>query len=273
MIGRAGGRAAGQMHVCQGVQLHSRRMDQPLNPAQADAALRILRAGDTATAAARYAKIKPAAVYAEARRNPDFLLALAGHDPYGVSAARYIQQADYIRHLALGLTHTEAVRILFKGDGGRVAKWRQTQPEFAIAADAARRLNPPAVRRRREHRFTPHRVRLFLDALRNGTPTTLAAEDAGVTPAVIYQRRRRDAGFRVLMDAARTEGGYQGRQPPTYATQDQWDRFAKELTKGKTLRRAALDAGIEPTTVYKRRSRDEEFRRATARFHRYNRTR
>lgn len=241
-------------------------MDQPpLNPTQADAALRILRAGDTATAAAQYAGVKPAAVYAQALHDPDFLLALAGHDPFAYEAPRLLQQADYIRLLAVGLTPTEAARVLFHGDG-RVGKWHADQPEFSLAVAAVRRLNPPAVRRRREHRFTPHRVRVFLDALRTGMSAKGAAEEAGITSAVIYQRRRRDSHFAKLMDDARLEAGYQPPAPGKPIGEEQWERMFAELKRGKTIPRAARDAGIDPSTVYKKRHRDPAFRQRTNRF-------
>lgn len=240
-------------------------MDQAtLDPGQTELAVKMLRVGNTATDAAEMIGVKPAVVYATARDNDDLLLALAGHDPYAYDAEKILQQAKYVGLLALGFTPTQAARVLFHGDE-RVKGWRQANPVFADVADHARSMNPPAIRHRREHRFTPHRVRVFLQALEDGMPATHAAEEAGITNAVIYQRRRRDAVFRAAMDSAR--GRARARTPrPEQITEEQWTTFQRGVEDGMTLRRAALAAGIEPQRIYDRRRAEAAFRQQTDRW-------
>lgn len=238
---------------------------QPLTPWQRDTALKTLRVGNTATHAAELIQARPADVYAAARTDTDLLLALAGHDPYAGTSQRRLDQADYIRLMALGLTPTEAARVLFHGDE-RVKDWRQTDPGFARVADDARLLNAPASRRRREHTFTPERVKVFLDGIRAGLSVVRASEEAGVTNAVIYQRRRRDAHFREAMDAARAERERLHRASPAAVGEGQWEAFREHLRTGMTMRRAAQEAGINPQTVYERRRADLHFRAVTDRW-------
>lgn len=244
-------------------------MDQAttLTNEQADLVIKMLRVGNTATDAAEMAQVKPAAIYSAARDGAtDILLALAGHDPYAYDAQQMLQQAQYVGLLALGFTPTQAARVLFHGDE-RVKGWRTSKPGFAEVSDAVRRLNPPRLRQRREHRFTPYRVGLFLKALEDGMPATLAAEEAGITNAVVYQRRRRDCVFKDAMEAARAKG--KARQVETPAvTEEQWKTFAKGVQEGMTLRRAAMEADIHPQRIYDRRRADEVFRRATDRWRR-----
>jgi len=237
----------------------------PLTNDQADMVIKMLRVGNTATDAAEMINVKPAAVYAAARTDTDVQLALAGHDPYAYDADKILQQAQYVGLLALGFTPTQAARILFHGDE-RVKGWRQNSPAFAEAAEAARRMNPPALRQRREHRFTPHRVRLFLKAVEDGMIINLAAEEAGITNAVIYQRRRRDSVFRDAMDAARARARARRAPDPTEISEEQWEALRAGVQEGMTLRRAALRADIPPQRVYDRRRADELFRRATDRW-------
>lgn len=241
-------------------------MDQAtLTPEQTETAVRMLRLGNTATDAAAMADVKPAQLYAAARHDQDLLLALAGHDPYAYDASQTLEQADYIRLMALGLTPTQASRVLFHGDE-RVKSWRSQNEEFAKAADYTRRLHPPRLRQRREHRFTPYRVGLFLTALEQGLPVTRAAEEAGITNAVVYQRRRRDAQFRDSMDQARARAAAPQRAEATVVLEEQWVRFRRGVANGMTLRRAALGAGIPPQRVYDRRRSDPAFRADTDRW-------
>lgn len=237
---------------------------KPLTEDQAREVVMHLRVGRTATEAARFIHVKPARVYAAARTNTDLLLALAGHDPYAQDSATILQQADYLRLLAIGLRPGEAERVLWHGSE-RVKKWRTESRLFGEVADFVRRLRPPELGRRREHRFNAYRVSLFLSALRDGLPVVRAAEEAGITNAVVYQRRRRDATFRDLMDAARKEAGAVTPRPRQPVPEDRWKVFRATLEHGATLRKAALVAGIEPTTVYKRRIRDAAFREDTNR--------
>jgi hypothetical protein len=242
-------------------------MDQAdaLTPWQLETAIKMLRVGSTATEAAELIDAKPATLYATARTSTDLLLALAGHDPYAYDADQILQQADYIRLMAMGFTPTQAARVLFHGDE-RIKGWRQKNETFARVADYARRLHPPRLVQRRERRFTPHRVRVFLEALRDGMTTVMAAEDAGITHAVIYQRRRRDASFRQAMDAARAEGLAHREPKGPVITEAQWEKFWRGLEAGMTLRRAAWGADINPQMIYDRRRADEQFRQATNRW-------
>jgi hypothetical protein len=242
-------------------------MDQAtLTPAQAEAVITALRVGNTATEAAAHADVKPAQVYAAARDGQtDILLALAGHDPYAYDAEQILQQAQYVGLMALGFTPTQASRVLFHGDE-RVKGWRVKRPLFAEVADHARRMNPPELRRRREHRFTPHRVKVFLKALADGLTAIQASEEAGITNAVVYQRRRRDAAFRQAMDEARARAATRAPAPLPRVTAGQWETFERGVQNGMTLRRAALGAGIDPQRIYDRRRTDQVFRRLTDRW-------
>lgn len=241
-------------------------MDQAtLTPAQTELAVKMLRVGNTATDAAEMIEAKPRAVYAAALHDDDLLLALAGHDPWAYDAEKILQQARYVGLLALGFTPTQAARVLFHGDE-RVKGWRQASPVFAEVCDSARRLNPPKLRQRREHRFTPYRVKLFLQAMEEGMYATRAAEEAGITNAVVYQRRRRDAVFRDAMNAARAKGRARRAAHTVTITEEQWERFGRGVRDGMTLRLAAQRADIPPQRVYDRRRTDEEFRQATDRW-------
>ncbi|MFC4328378.1 hypothetical protein ACFPC0_11120 [Streptomyces andamanensis] len=237
---------------------------KPLDEEQIQAVITHLRIGRTAAEAARAIRVKAARVYAAARDNTDVALALAGHDPYAPGAAQAAQQADYIRLLALGFKPGEAERVLWRG-GERVKKWRQNDEAFARISDAVRELRPPEVHRRREHRFTPDRVTLFLEALKSGCTVVEACEEAGVASAVVYQRRRRDGTFREAMDALRTTASRTFPHQRLPHPQERWDEFLERLSTGVPLRRAALETGIEPSTVYKRRARSSAFREQTDR--------
>lgn len=239
----------------------------PLDSWQYDTALKMLRVGATPTEAAEMIEVPAAALYAVARNDTDLLLALAGHDPYARGSRRKAEQAQYIGLLALGLTPTQASRVLFHGDE-RVKEWRAQDRDFAQIADGARVMNPPPVARRREHRFSPDRVRVFLDALRGGSTVVAAAEEAGVTNATIYQRRRRDKSFRDAMDAARAAARERPRPETEFITEDQWVDFRRGLEAGMTLRRSAIGADIHPQRVYDRRRHDPEFRLACERWRR-----
>jgi hypothetical protein len=239
--------------------------EEGLTAWQLEMAVKMLRVGNTATEAAELVDCKPGQLYAAARQHDDLLLALAGHDPYAYDAQQMLQQARYVGLLALGMRPTQAARVLFHGDE-RVKGWRQKNATFAQVADYVRRLNPPKLLQRREHRFTPHRVKLFLDALREGMTAIRAAEEAGITNAVIYQRRRRDSAFRAAMDAARAQGLAHRERRRVYVTEAQWIDFRAGVEAGMTLRKAAKEADIEPQMVYDRRSTDPEFRAATDRW-------
>lgn len=271
-VGRAVGRPPGSIRADQpwlsvgGPML--RPMDQaasPLTPEQTAIVIKMLRVGYTATDAAETIGHKPGTVYAAAQHDTDVLLALAGHDPYAYDAQQTLQQAMYVGLMALGFTPTQASRVMFHGDE-RVKGWRAANPAFAEVADYARRMNPPKVRHRREHRFTPHRVKVFLRALGEGMTATRAAEEAGITNAVVYQRRRRDAGFREVMDATRATAKKRRPDALPAIPQERWEEFQRGVRDGMTLRRAALGAGIAPQRVYDRRRTDEEFRQATDRW-------
>ncbi|MFF9265811.1 hypothetical protein [Streptomyces longwoodensis] len=239
-------------------------MDQAtlLTPDQIETAVADLRVGRTATEAADAAGVTPDMLYAAARHNGDLLLALAGQDPYAQGAEQALQQADYVRLMALGFKPTEAARVLFHGDE-RVKGWRAKNPNFARIADTVRELCPPTLTQRREHRFTSDRIRVFLEGVTQGLTTPKAAERAGVTAAVIYQRRRRDRAFREAMEAARARALELNTPPPPPVSDEQWQAFRHHLASGKTLRRAALDSGIKPQRVYDRRSSDHAFRMET----------
>ncbi|MGW4689682.1 hypothetical protein ACWEPM_32985 [Streptomyces sp. NPDC004244] len=201
-------------------------------------------------------------VFTAARTDTDLTLLLAGTDPDGPGAAGVTARADYLRLLALGRTPSLAAQVLLDG-AGQASHWRQDDPAFARACDAAKAMaaQPSSAR---TNRFTPARRRAFLTHLESGLSVTAAAAETGITTAVIYQRRKRDAAFAAAMDTAHQHRPHPQARTPS-ASQEQWQVFFETLRTGVALRQAALAAGIRPEAVYDRRRTDADFARRTDR--------
>ncbi|MFJ3673625.1 hypothetical protein ACIPSE_45010 [Streptomyces sp. NPDC090106] len=146
-------------------------------------------------------RVERAAVWATAATDTRLVVALAGRNPDAPEEAARLARADYLRLLALGLTPSRAELIIGAGHPGG---WR-SDPLYAAACDAVSAASAP-YGYIGQVRFTPQRVREFLDALRAGATVKAAAATAGITTPAVYQRRRRDNTFAVAMDAARDEG-------------------------------------------------------------------
>ncbi|MFJ3205678.1 hypothetical protein [Streptomyces sp. NPDC086989] len=198
-------------------------------------------------------------VFTAARTDTALALLLAGTDPEELGAAGIIERAEYVRLLALGCTPSLAAQILFEG-AGKAGGWRSEDPAFARACDAAGELGAGRSAPARSPRFTPERRRAFLDHLEAGLSVTAAAAEVGITTAVVYQRRKRDAAFAAAVDTAHQA---RPRTPDTTPNADEWEAFFAHLRPGVALRQAALAAGIRPEAVYHRRRADRAFARRT----------
>ncbi len=231
----------------------------PLPPAQVRAAVDALRTGLKPHEVADRLGLSVRSLYWAARQHDRLALALAGRDPDAHGARGDIARADYVRLLALGCSPTLAAHILTDGTN-QPQRWRQVSPGFAEVCDAA---ETALVKRTgaRGPRFTPDRVIAFLEGLREGRSVVVAAAEIGITTAAVYQRRRRDEVFRRGMDRAVQEAA--AHAPAPSPAQQKWEEFMRHLLDGKNLRGAAMGAGLTPETVYRRRYRDEEFRRET----------
>ncbi|MGW4788594.1 hypothetical protein [Streptomyces sp. NPDC004230] len=159
-----------------------------------------LRTGQAVDEAVAALSLDLSAVWATARTSTRLTIALAGRDPDAVDERSRIARADYLRLLALGVTPSRAELILGAGHAGG---WRGDSRAFAQACDAVAAVAAPYGYTGMT-RLTTERVSRFLQALSRPHTTVLAAAAAaGVTPAAIYQRRRRDAEFSQAMDEAR----------------------------------------------------------------------
>lgn len=236
-----------------------------LSTVDAGAVIDRLRTGEDAFDVADDLGLPIRSVYITARTNTDLALALAGKDPHAYEAEGDIGRAEYLRLLALGCSPTLADRILFDG-AARATKWRSDDPNFGVACDvvASARAKRSG---RRTARFTPSRIDAFLNILLHGHTVVFAAAEVGVTSALVYQRRRRDAGFKSAMDEARALGQLAAEERETIAVEkvrpEQWEALVERLRAGVTLRRAGMDCGVAPDTIYARRKKDPAFRELT----------
>ncbi|WP_369383218.1 hypothetical protein [Streptomyces sp. cg36] len=178
-------------------------MPEPLTPNDIHRFIERLRSGEDQADAADALGLGPRAVYAAARTDTSLLLALGGNDPYAMGAAGMAARAEYLRLLALGLTPTVAENVLFDGTA-RVGGCRAQDASFAAACDAVTASVGVRQTVKRYSKFTPERVKVFLDTLRRQGKVGPASAAAGVTNAAVYQKRRRDPGFAAAMDEARS---------------------------------------------------------------------
>ncbi|MGW2550057.1 hypothetical protein [Streptomyces sp. NPDC001635] len=171
-----------------------------LTTSQTERLVTALRTGQALDDAAAALRLDLSAVWATARTNTRLTIALAGRDPDAADERARIARADYLRLLALGMTPSRAELILGSGHPGG---WRGDDSQFAQACEAVSAAAAPYGYTGMT-RLTMERVSRFLQALSRPKTTVLAAAAAaGVTPAAIYQRRRRDAEFAQAMDEAR----------------------------------------------------------------------
>jgi hypothetical protein len=172
----------------------------PLNGRQADRLIAALRQGQALDEAATRLRLDLSAVWARARTDTRLVIALAGRNPDTFDERGRMARAEYLRLLALGVAPSQAELIL---GSGRAADWRSDDPAFAQACDAVS-AQASSFEHKGLTRLTPERVGRFLQALSRPQTTVLAAAAAvGISPAAVYQRRRRDKEFGVAMDAAR----------------------------------------------------------------------
>ncbi|WP_331718820.1 hypothetical protein OG851_43105 (plasmid) [Streptomyces sp. NBC_00161] len=238
-------------------------MPDPLPARKRSALLGHLRNGRDVAAAAQATGVEVKNVFTAARTDTALALALAGTDPDEMGAAGVVARADYLRLLALGATPSLAAQILFDG-AGTAGHWRQKSAAFARACEAVKDMSATAAAPARAPRFTPERRHAFLTCLETGMTVTAAAAEIGITTAVVYQRRTRDAAFAAAMDTALRASPRPKPKAPAVSAET-WEAFFVVLRTGVALRQAALAAGIRPENVYERRRTDAEFARRTDR--------
>lgn len=159
-----------------------------------------LRHGQALDLAAADLGLSLPSVWATARTDTRLTIALAGRDPDPPQEHGRTLRADFLRLLALGVPPSRAELIL---GSTSFSGWRGDDPAFAQACDAVSDSAAP-YGHTGPIRLTPARVGRFLEALGKPKATLVAAAAAaGVTPAAIYQRRRRDEAFAKAMDEAR----------------------------------------------------------------------
>ncbi|QKZ20309.1 hypothetical protein [Streptomyces chartreusis] len=177
----------------------------PLEAAQAAQLITALRHGDALDEAAETLGVDLPAVWAAARTDVRLMIALAGRDPDAAEERARIARAEYLKLLALGVPRGRAELIMGEGDP---SGWR-TDPAYAQACDAVAAAAAP-YGYIRQLRLTPQRVARFLVTLRRegrDGSVKAAAAAVGVSPAAVYQRRRRDPEFARAMDRARAQAG------------------------------------------------------------------
>lgn len=172
----------------------------PLTDRQTDRLITALKHGQDVDAAAAELDMDLRRVWVRARTDTRLAIALAGRDPDVVDERGRAHRAEYLRLLALGLPPARAELILgLTSVGG----WRGDDPAFAAACDAVSAASAQYSDVRMV-RLTPPRIARFLAELRVPDSTVIGAAAAvGVSPAAIYQKRRRDKKFAQAMDAAR----------------------------------------------------------------------
>ncbi|MFF0698374.1 hypothetical protein ACFYU4_37790 [Streptomyces tendae] len=171
-----------------------------LTTRQTDRLVTALRHGQDLDAAAAGLGLSLTAVWATARTDTRLAVALAGRDPDAAEERGRALRAEFLRLLALGVPPSRAELIL---GSTKFSGRRGEDPAFAAACDAVSAAAAP-YGHTRQVRLTPQRVAQFLEELSRPRATLVAAAAAaGVTPAAIYQRRRRDKDFANAMDYAR----------------------------------------------------------------------
>ncbi|MBX4176438.1 hypothetical protein [Streptomyces geysiriensis] len=171
-----------------------------LTARQTNRLITALRHGQALDLAAADLGLSLTTVWATARTDTRLTIALAGRDPDAPEEHGRTLRADFLRLLALGVPPSRAELIL---GSTSFSGWRGDDPAFAQACDAVSDSAAP-YGHTGQIRLTPARVARFLEALGKQKATLVAAAAAaGVTPAAIYQRRRRDEAFAKAMDEAR----------------------------------------------------------------------
>ncbi|WP_327358403.1 hypothetical protein [Streptomyces sp. NBC_01304] len=145
-------------------------------------------------------KLHPADVWHTAATSPRLAVALAGRDPDDLGEQGRMERAHYLYLIALGLPAARAEQAIGSMNAG---KWRGQDPNFALACKVVAKASQAYAQPKRP-RITPDAIERFLTELRKGGMVKDACALAGVTPAAMYQRRKRDGDFaRVWNQAAR----------------------------------------------------------------------